>query len=94
MNFEYLNQCILIFRMLLYYEDCGCSLVGVLEDSVIDPDEPPPRGYRCRCTYLFFGCEGRAFKCRGSDRHHKKCSGCSEKMCCAKHCGGYPGDLS
>ena len=76
-------------------EDCGCLMVGFLLHTVgckIDPDEKPPKGYRCNCRFNLFDCSGSAIPCSDSDG--KGCSGCAEKECCSDEgwngeCNGY-----
>jgi len=69
--------------------DCGCELV-ILLGCKINPDEKPPKGYKCNCRYDYFVCSGFAIPC--SDPDSKGCSGCAEKECCSDE--GWNGDCN
>jgi len=68
--------------------DCGCSITSPFGDCFIDPEERPPKGYKCRCSSYGFGCRGTAVKC--PNPHDYGCSGCARRECCIGSCGGYP----
>ena len=58
----------------------------------IDPNEPPPKGYRCNCQY-FLDCWGDAEQCI-DNRFDPECSGCYTEDCCTEsgylgNCNGY-----
>jgi len=68
--------------------DCGCSITSPFGDCFIDPEERPPKGYKCRCSSYGLGCRGTAVKC--PNPHDFGCSGCARRECCIGSCGGYP----
>ena len=83
-------DCFLYFsadaRLLVNY-DCGCSITSLFGDCFIDPEERPPKGYKCRCSSYGVGCRGTVVKC--PNPHDYGCRGCAARECCIGSCGGY-----
>ena len=78
---------------------CGCEAMGIEGNAgcVINPQEPPPPGYKCNCNRSQFRpvhCSGELEACDSPNDYG--CSGCSEKECCSDagpngDCHGYMG---